>query len=131
MSMVTIPAGTPDVITGKLVSWAPPENCPVCGSHYQAGPERGAWMQDWHCWKCGYVRGQDQVAIAKGQLDYNQVQQLVRIAIDEAMNSPAQKAAAAFIDRYGVEGVQKLMDADAARLAGTATPTSITGVPQA
>lgn len=84
------------------------EACPYCGRHWATGPERDAWVRT-HCWSCGFdptIRPGEPSTAAVASA--GQVQQMIALAVRDAMESQAQKFAEMMTDLLGREGMAEL-----------------------
>lgn len=90
---------------GTTEAWDEP--CPVCASHWTAGPELNRWGRQ-HCWKCGYAPGQTVVSQLPGAPAQPDWAALVRDAVKQAMTSEPQAMAEAMTAALGREGLADL-----------------------
>jgi len=100
---------TPDEVIGPAgdteEAWDEP--CPMCGSHWSAGPERDRWGRQ-HCWRCGYAAGQNAAPLIAGAPAQPDWAQLVNDAVAKAMSSQPQIMAEAMTAALGREGMADL-----------------------
>lgn len=90
---------------GTAEEWDEP--CPVCLSHWSAGPERARWGRQ-HCWHCGYVPGQNAITVMPGAPAQPDWAALVNDAVERAMTSDPQRLAVAMTAALGREGMADL-----------------------
>ena len=113
----------PATAPGPVVN-ATTEQCPACNQHWAAGPEGDAWGRT-HCWRCGFVEGQNQAPVPDvGDLQtrYELFSQMVRQAVAEAMSSEAQKQAEANAQALGPQGMASVAAQEQARCGFTQAP---------
>lgn len=82
---------------------AGPKLCPKCEAHPHEGPEREAWPEGRHCWRCGYVPDGATSGGDAGELDELTVAELKSKAAERGIDVPGKATKAELVEALGGE----------------------------